>query len=809
MCIESKIFQNDLSQLIFNNVLFEKLYTKEGIMKIKLRSDWNNPINPPYTNELVKNGIFVGRQKEVDILKNDIMSISQGSILISGHRGVGKTSFVYHVLHQIKKSNANTLFVYLNAGQFEIDSEDKSNKVLPEHILKTIIRRLYSSGKEIFKNKKRGSEEEENEKVIIHDTEDRLQNLYIKAVSKDFKLSENLLQTKSEAESNEKIREINYSLEKLDFKKLAPFICFIISSLLLFFKPFTNEVINNILIFVFAFPIPFTINYTFSKKKTKSNETQKQLRAEKLYELDNNIGNLEYDFEEFHRWLSTQELCPKIIYIIDELDKLGTTNTGKVIKYLKNLFTLSKAIFIFIGSEDMYQRSSFENDGKEFRSEFYTYFTSKYFISRPTFQDLVDYLSLISDETTETSNIDSARLMHYFAFEAKNDFFDLINVVKSHIQAYENNKAILEIDLSHPLILKKIRLHHSLSLLYYKKYYSDDISKMHENEKLLRHLIAHIQTLYSLPILTQVDDSNDDSSLGSAIRDLNSLLATLNFLKEISETSQKMKGLKVLIKKYQCTSMFLNDPPSMFELMTESETKFITISNAYLDFIYPIVELFRKTGELDWISLDQLHGSMSHELEFRKNIVSQMLFVDRDWLNMYLLLNQKKPINNYINDEVEIEIRKIQEKQISIQNKFFEIIKNEILPLEDKLDIIIGKSVKENTESSQLRILLNLPIKNSIIVGHRTYDYCILIFKNEATLLEMLEKIEKSIVSVADIYIINTNDDTNKEKTISSYYKFLYITSSEDLKNITLQLIDKIKQLTFENTSKLKLRPSL
>jgi len=39
-------------------------------------------------------GYFVGREKELELLVNDILHKNRGSILISGHRGVGKTSLV-------------------------------------------------------------------------------------------------------------------------------------------------------------------------------------------------------------------------------------------------------------------------------------------------------------------------------------------------------------------------------------------------------------------------------------------------------------------------------------------------------------------------------------------------------------------------------------------------------------------------------------------------------------------------------------------------------------------------------------------
>lgn len=64
-------------------------------MKLFLKEDWDIPIQIPLTKNNV--GYFIGRKKELFSLFNELSRRKTGSILISGYRGVGKTSLVYKV----------------------------------------------------------------------------------------------------------------------------------------------------------------------------------------------------------------------------------------------------------------------------------------------------------------------------------------------------------------------------------------------------------------------------------------------------------------------------------------------------------------------------------------------------------------------------------------------------------------------------------------------------------------------------------------------------------------------------------------
>lgn len=101
---------------------------------------------------------------------------------------------------------------------------------------------------------------------------------------------------------------------------------------------------------------------------------------DRLYQFENKLGNLEFDLETVQRELRDEGW--KLVYIIDELDKLEEDKTKAILSVCKNFFTLSDAIFIFVGDEKSYEIGR-ENNGVLYeRSREYTYFGSPFAASQ-------------------------------------------------------------------------------------------------------------------------------------------------------------------------------------------------------------------------------------------------------------------------------------------------------------------------------------------------------------------------------------------------------------------------------------------
>jgi AAA+ ATPase superfamily predicted ATPase len=654
-------------------------------MEIILKRNWDIPVSPPDNNlnNYDEEGFFIGREMEIELLKNEIKRKDQGSILISGHRGVGKTTLVYKVLQDLyaeqrlqqnRQSNeqagenisAKKMFVILiNAGQFELTTADNIKKITPETILKTLIRRLYSTGKSF----------------VSEDHKSDLELLYKKAIAKEYKSEENIHQQLEQIISDEKKRELNVQLKEFDKGKIIHIISFLLGTVLLTTKAL-GETISKIAAMALAFPLPFLINYSISYNRSKQTKTSNSNSADLLYQMDNDVSNLEYDLEELHKKLNLAGY--KIVYVIDELDKLGDINkVAQVIKYFKNLFTLSKAIFIFIGNEDIYESSTIEGEGKLFRPEQYTYFSSKFFISRPTWQDLVNFLdNSMLTKPANPKEIDLIRLQHFLALEAGNDFYNLINVIKSNIQSYtKDGNPVLVININNPENIKKSRFHKCQVVVFNKKYYIPTIAKRYENELLLRQLMKYgLEITLAFP-KSNFADPNDPDNISSIKRDFNNLLLKLEVFSISSETIQNINGVNVPIRQFSYTGYFKDDPPDRLNVLSEYETRFVSLSAEYLQLILPVVNEFRNEKPL---TLEDLKTTI---IEENKNI-DQIVPVDLlipfpNWQSSFTALSQDPPVIIKLRDEVENDEMKLKEDLSRISNSYFrlaiEIIKRKVL----------------------------------------------------------------------------------------------------------------------------------
>ena len=77
-------------------------------MKIVLKDDWDVSLRPPLFGRDVV-GHFAGREKEISRLVNELQRKKSGSIFVTGHRGVGKTSFVYKAISDVYENDKSNI----------------------------------------------------------------------------------------------------------------------------------------------------------------------------------------------------------------------------------------------------------------------------------------------------------------------------------------------------------------------------------------------------------------------------------------------------------------------------------------------------------------------------------------------------------------------------------------------------------------------------------------------------------------------------------------------------------------------------
>lgn len=367
-------------------------------------------------------GMFVGRRDELKSLKFALLNNDSGAILVSAVRGVGKTSFVHKALSEIEDKIKP---IFVNSGHVVSTIKDKDAK---KALLTSLIRAAYFE----FKDKE-------------------IEELYYNAIGefKEYKSSETSNETESET-------EINLAKE-YNIKNLI-----VIGGTVLATLGITlNDLWANILGYIGLVGIPFT--FVWKKKWTK----RMRSASGKETIVENSIDYLELSFE---KWLKKQK-SKKLVFIIDELDKVEEKNAFDLIKEYKNLFSRSFAHFIFIAGQDAYQltknnRELSPKDGGTFP----TLFTHSYYLPLPTTGELKEYLIQILEDDQDHDKAEN--LFNYLLFHAKNDYFDLKNLINDLIliegdRAYLDLEYIRETDLS---FYKTTKVYNYAALFCEKKY---------------------------------------------------------------------------------------------------------------------------------------------------------------------------------------------------------------------------------------------------------------------------------------------------------------------------------------------------
>ncbi|HPS91963.1 MAG TPA: ATP-binding protein [Methanothrix sp.] len=172
-------------------------------MKITLKGDWDIPIDSPNIIK-VKNtpakgspldkdlprlsnttngneGYYSGRKNELEKLTNELYRRSTGSILVSGYRGVGKTSLVYKALSDLRTKDKDSIVVILNAAQLDVMSDNED--IDPKKIIENLIRRLYLIA---------------NETELDNEIRNEIDLLYQRAIASVVKLENSCLNQKEQ-----------------------------------------------------------------------------------------------------------------------------------------------------------------------------------------------------------------------------------------------------------------------------------------------------------------------------------------------------------------------------------------------------------------------------------------------------------------------------------------------------------------------------------------------------------------------------------------------------------------------------------
>ena len=352
-------------------------------------------IDSPYSEETKK--IFSFDEIQIEDFISDITLGPQSCYLISGYRGVGKTSLIKRAEElisekAISEDKSEVIFVYTSFAGF-------SNA---NHLVRKLIRELFLK---IETSKKYQNDNDEEFKT-------KLKLLYQRTFSEVSEISD-------KSTTSERLSSVNLSLSDL-MKQVAknaiPLIGLVIWH---FFSVEQNTlawIVNWLLpIGLVAWMIVNIVNlqFTISKKK----QTYNSLYSKTLYD-DEIAGTLFFDLMR-----KAKEKRFKIVYILDELDKVPTEDLNLLIDELKSYLVSGYASFVVVGGQDFYYKFKDQEDVDDsilsslFSKVFHVSLSSSVLLRELFYKSIIkidSYKGLAADDKVKLD-----RLIDYMIFDSR------------------------------------------------------------------------------------------------------------------------------------------------------------------------------------------------------------------------------------------------------------------------------------------------------------------------------------------------------------------------------------------------------
>jgi tetratricopeptide (TPR) repeat protein/phosphatidylserine/phosphatidylglycerophosphate/cardiolipin synthase-like enzyme len=557
----------------------------------------------------------------------------EGALLLSGKRGVGKSSFVFSTLHEAidklyEEKGIIALPVLVNAPNFEIRRVNEKGEKIKEIdllefkriILQNLVRRLYQttrfikmendkikmedgkivydenllsetnlsqplSTKSFYIKLRKKSPDNYVKSFAVHT---KIHELFMKAVAKEVKKETNLEELEKEQTRIETKSRIELSIAE----KLVGVASSLVSSIVIALANPLGGIVNTIIALLTAIIPSAAILVSWERTKSRLSDYEQQKRASTYYHYDYDVSTLQSEFEDKLRKLS--QLNYRVIFIIDELDKMDYADVINVIKSLKTLFNQASALFILISGEEFFRELA-KNSSK--RPTEYTLFPQKIFLQRPQFNDVhmfIDgilmkpsYEDIQTDKEYEEYKEAYYKFQNYLCYASKTDYFDLYNTLRNYIKIDElgprlnirldekaETPANLQIALEKIYIRKKLKDRsdwYKNDLLLDKMY--DLLTKLAERKANTKFLKIEEEPQFRIIFLNEslkeIEDSKDDPTKKEEFTDMEREALT-DFINYLA----RLNFLSLEVGAYKINGI-LKDVPSEIKTLTKEENEFI------------------------------------------------------------------------------------------------------------------------------------------------------------------------------------------------------------------------------------------
>ena len=182
---------------------------------------------------------------------------------------------------------------------------------------------------------------------------------------------------------------------------------------------------------------------------------------------------------EFERALQARAATHKVVFILDEFDKVDGQSASDVMAPLKMLINQGGALYIFITSPDKIA------DIETRSSRNYTVFSDLLYVKRSLFEEMEGFIDDIVDARSADLTAEQyADLQCYLCYKAKADFFDLHRAIRD--QRTDTD------ELGRPLLGAVLtdkertaaNLHRAIRYVYNRKAYGS-LSRQQDNDDML------------------------------------------------------------------------------------------------------------------------------------------------------------------------------------------------------------------------------------------------------------------------------------------------------------------------------------
>lgn len=381
---------------------------------------------------------FKGRAGEVHSIANIVESRRAATLLVSGSRGVGKSTLVQEALTRCR--NNDRLEVHLTIPTVELDDAGE----VRDQTLRVLARALYYTAKD------RGD--------ISSTLLQRLRDVYDKSFLKEL---EHQTSASGLLEAEAKHVDASVVVHRYDAAPGVKLVMGILAGVVaacggaaVFLAALASAgwwTAVAVLVSIIAVATLSGIRFSSTKSETDDITQRGSVtnEATQIARYDLTTDALEFELAAVLRELRDEK--KPCVFVIDELDKIKTdaadasrdsNPVSAMVSSLKNFFTLGAGVFIFITDDDFYWMLEEQANETHGRSIEHTLFTDKLFVHELHYsavEELID--AIVEAAPTEDHNYRMVR--NFLCWRARNHVFDLLQAVSELAEIGEDGETRL------------------------------------------------------------------------------------------------------------------------------------------------------------------------------------------------------------------------------------------------------------------------------------------------------------------------------------------------------------------------------